>query len=362
MFATPPDGGSSSTVSIQVFQQWDMFDVRGTQIGSLQSNAAWFQFAFLQLATASQGPGYIRIHESHILANAIPSVDSGFYLFSTTTVGNLYLDGNLYAPVQLIPWTTPSPVTKYLTNWGQNQANAGDATFAGQVSYEGQIVGDSPGTVRDGFFYLIFSKALYPQDCVKYPYACIDLTGLTHDATITAGFTETWSQWKVSWNLQNLAFGPCTFRTGSAYPGVQSLCVYKESQLAPTPISMPANKLSNLGEWTASGYKPTVTDTTFATNTLSLTTTTSGTQTITLYNIIYTNTTAVGTVVNESPNNPFNLCDWLPTWMCGVGWFNLPWWVWIIAAVVLLALILRGVAVQPLQWSRVVRNRCNDYL
>jgi hypothetical protein len=348
MLATPPDGGSSSTVSIQVYQQWDMFDIRGNQIGSLQSNSAWFQFAFLQLSTISQGPGYIRVHESHTLLNAIPSVDSGFFLFSTTTVGNLYVDGQLYAPVTLIPWTTPSPVSKYLTDWGRSPANAGDSVFAGQVSYQGQVVGDSPGTVRDGFFYLIFSKALYPQDCVKYPYACIDLTGLTHDATISAGFTETWSEWKVSWDIQLLAFGPCTFKTGSAYPGVQSLCVYKETEHAPTPISMPANKLSNLGEWTASGFKPTVTDTTFATNTLWFSTTTSGTSTITKWGVAYTNTTITNTLVNEPPNNPFNtpfnLCDWLPdwaSWTCAVGWLNLPWLAWIVAAIVLLYLILR---------------------
>jgi hypothetical protein len=58
------------------------------------------------------------------------------------------------------------------------------------------------------------------------------------------------------------------------------------------------------------------------------------------------NETGYTVTIMENPNlSPLpGLCSLLPSWLgwlCETGWFNIPWWIWLVAAAVVLYLILR---------------------
>jgi hypothetical protein len=323
---TGSSGSSTSTLSIDVFQEWMFFNRFGQQIKTLRSDVKTFGF---QLAT-TQLPiselGFIRLNEHHVLKNDVPMLSLGVYSFTTRTAGQLLIDGQRYADVTLMPWPTPSGLSEYLNGLYFPNLEGENAAFTS---------GDKAGTSRDGTFYLIFDKALMPRDCNTFPSGCVDLSSFVsqgRDVTVSAAFQETWTEWSQSTDPLKTAFGPCDYTADLFNVGGSFVCIKRESVLGPTPVSMDPVLLSRLMTQTAS---------TFASNTVFFSTTTTLGKTITQWGIEYSNTTTTGIVTYTPANIPGlpDFCSWIP-WLCDSTW-GLPNWILVAVAIVFLWLLFR---------------------
>lgn len=297
-------------VTIDVWQDWQLFDIHGNQYGALTSQKVLFPLGFSNPAfIATANAGFIRIAEHHVVENTVPGFDSGlgFFLYSGVISGQLLVNGQPFSQLQQSPFPAPGYFGyAAIQNYLPNAVNAGVAFSTGDLG----------GTSRDSVFYLIFNKALQPSACSQYPSSCIDMTNIVaqgQDVSLSATFQETWIQWSIDFNPIKAWFGPCDY---TVYVGIgYSYCIKNTGQLGPTPVTMPPAKLSSMGILTtmlngSPTFIPTMTATTYGTNTIGFTTTVVSNQTQTLWSIKYSNTTTIGTVTNPGSSLSLpNSCD-----------------------------------------------------